>query len=83
MLPAGGGREAEAPTAIGNTVLASPAMPLAARPGSLGIYIIIFILFFFGETVLCFFFFFFFLVEKSEAFFYMPVSTIDILIYLL
>lgn len=47
VLPARGGRGAEAPMAIGNTVLASPAMLLAARPGSLGIYIIILLFFFF------------------------------------
>lgn len=41
-LPVWGGRGAEAPTAIGNRVLVSPTMPLAARLGSLGIYIIFF-----------------------------------------
>lgn len=77
LCPFWGGRGAEAPTAIGNRVLTSPTMPLAARLGSLGTYIIFFF-FFFGETVLCFLvwfcfgfvgFFFFPLVEKSEAFF--------------
>lgn len=46
VLPARGSRGAEAPTAIGNVVLASPAMPLTAQPGSLGIYIIILLIFF-------------------------------------
>lgn len=84
MLPARGGRGAKAPAATGNTVLASPAMPPATWPGSLGVYIIIlFLIFFFCETVLCFLFFFP-SVKKSEAFFLnMPISTIDILIYLL
>lgn len=46
-LPVWGGRGAEAPTAIGNRVLASPTMPLAARLGSLGIYIILLLFYFF------------------------------------
>lgn len=88
------GTAGEAPTAMGNRVLASPTTPLAARLGSLGIYIILLFYFFSGETVLCFLVWFRFVgflvfyfsppsVEKREAFFYMPISTIDILIYLL